>query len=167
MIAKDTYHFHTMREKDIAVALHVTTATIRNWVKSGCPQNEDRKYNLYNVHTWLLDREVSKYKNIVEKGDLGSQKTAKEIELLNGRIERQTIENEELKKNTVSKYLYNKAINTIIEAFKMFFVDSIKRNIRALRAIEESDLPKAIDELGVQATKHMVQSVKRVESAGN
>lgn len=163
MISRDNYPFHACREKDIADVYHVTTKTIRKWVKDGCPKNPDRSYSIYNIHCWLMDREISKYKSVEESGDLGSQKTRKEIELLTARIERQTIDNEELRKNTVTKYLYNRAITTIIESFTKFFVDIIQRNILTLRATHDDELPAAIEELGNQASKHMIQSVRRVE----
>lgn len=162
-VAKNAIPFHALREKDIAAAFMITPRQVRNWVKDGCPINKDRSYSLYHVHTWLMDREAGKYGESVEGGDLESQKTRKEIELLTGKIEKQTIENEELKKNTVSKYLYNRAITTIIEAFTKFFVDVLKRNIIKLRAVPDNELPSVIDDLGIQATKHMAQSVKIVE----
>jgi phage terminase Nu1 subunit (DNA packaging protein) len=157
--------FHSLREKDIAEAFHITGRQVRNWVKGGCPINPDRSYSLFNVHEWLMDRQKKQLEAMLDTGSLGSQKMAKEIELLTAKIEKQNIENEELRKNTVSKYLYNRAISTICEAFSKFLVDVIKRNILRLRAIPEDELPAAVDELGIQATKHMVQSVKRVEQS--
>lgn len=155
--------FHSLREKDVAEAFHVTDRTIRNWVKDGCPINQDRSYSLYNVHTWLMDRQKSEFESRIEGGTLEDQKLSKEIEVLDKRIEKMEIENDELKKNTVSKYLYNRAIHTLIEAFTKFFVDVLKRNGLRLRAIPEDKFPQACEELGIQATKHMAQSVKRVE----
>jgi len=155
--------FHALREKDIAEAFHVTNRTVRNWVKSGCPINPDRSYSLFNVHEWLLDRERAKLTVIAEGGTLEQQKLIKEIEVLEGRIEKQKIENAELKKETVSKYLYNKAIMTLIESFTKFLVDSLKMNIINFRAIPEEQLPRACEEYGIQATKHLYQTVKRVE----
>lgn len=157
--------FHSLREKDIAEAFHITDRQVRNWVKAGCPINPDRSYSLFNVHEWLMDRQKKQFESALNGATLNDQKTAKEIILLEGKIEKQAIENEELRKNTVSKYLYNRAISTICEAFSKFLVDVIKRNILRLRAIPEDELPAAIDELGIQATKHMVQSVKRVEQS--
>lgn len=155
--------FHALREKDIAEAFHVTNRTVRNWVKSGCPINPDRSYSLFNVHEWLLDRERAKLTVIAEGGTLEQQKLIKEIEVLEGRIEKQKIENAELKKETVSKYLYNKAIMTLIESFTKFLVDSLKMNIINFRAIPEEQLPRACEEYGIQATKYLYQTVKRVE----
>lgn len=155
--------FHALREKDIAEAFHVTNRTVRNWVKSGCPINPDRSYSLFNVHEWLLERERAKLTVIAAGVTLEEQKLIKEIEVLEGRIEKQKIENAELRRETVSKYLYNKAITTLIEAFVKFLVDALKRNIIRFRAIPDELLPKACDEFGIQATKHLYQTVKRVE----
>lgn len=155
--------FHALREKDIAEAFHVTNRTVRNWVKSGCPINPDRSYSLFNVHEWLLERERAKLTVIAAGGTLEEQKLIKEIEVLEGRIEKQKIENAELKKETVSKYLYNKAIMILIESFTKFLVDSLKMNIINFRAIPEEQLPRACEEYGIQATKHLYQTVKRVE----
>jgi len=157
--------FNALREKDIAEVFHVTDRQVRNWVKAGCPLNPNRSYDLFHVHDWLMDRQKKQLEAMLDTGSLGSQKMSKEIELLTAKIEKQNIENEELRKNTVSKYLYNRAISTICEAFSKFLVDVIKRNILRLRAIPEDELPAAVDELGIQATKHMVQSVKRVEQS--
>lgn len=162
-VAKNAIPFHSLREKDIAEAFMITPRQVRNWVKDGCPINKDRSYSLYQVHTWLMERIEGKYKGLAEGGDLESQKTRKEIELLTAKIEKQTIENEELKKNTVSKFIYNRTVTTIIEAFTKYFVDVLKRNIIKLRAVHDNDLPAVIDDLGIQMTRHMVQSVKIVE----
>jgi phage terminase Nu1 subunit (DNA packaging protein) len=161
--AADAIPFHALREKDVAEAFMITPRQVRNWVKDGCPINQDRTYSLYHVKEWEKEREVKKYRDIDGDGDLDSQKTRKEIELLVGKIEKQNIEVEELKKNTVSKYLYNRAITTIIEAFTKFAVDALKRNIVKFRAIPDENLPSACDDFGIQATKHMIQSVKVVE----
>lgn len=155
--------FHALREKDIAEAFHVTDRTVRNWVKYGCPMNPDRSYSLFNVHEWIIEREKKKLAAFVEGGSLEEQKLQKEIEVLEQRIEKQKIENAELRKETVSKYLYNKAVTTLIDAFVKFLVDALKRNIIRFRAIPEELLPKACEEFGIQATKHLLQCVKRVE----
>lgn len=155
--------YHALREKDVAEVFHVTGRQVRNWVKTGCPLNPNRSYDLFHVHDWLMDRQKKEIESRFSGGSIQEKKTSKEIELLEGKIEKQNIEVEELKKNTVSKYLYNRAISTVCEAFSKFLVDVIKRNILRLRAIPEDELPAAVDELGIQATKHMVQSVKRVE----
>lgn len=155
--------FHALREKDIAEAFHVTDRTVRNWVKNGCPMNPDRSYSLFNVHEWIIEREKKKLAAFVEGGSLEEQKLQKEIEVLEQRIEKQKFENAELKKETVSKYLYNKAIMILIESFTKFLVDSLKRNIINFRAIPEEQLPRACEEYGIQATKHLIQCVKRVE----
>jgi phage terminase Nu1 subunit (DNA packaging protein) len=163
-VAKNAIPFHALREKDIAEAFMITPRQVRNWVKDGCPINKDRSYSHYQVLQWYVDRETAKYKGAADgSGGLENQKTLKEIELLAGKIEKQNIEVDELKKNTVSKYLYNRAITTIIEAFTKFFVDVLKRNVIKLRAVPDDQLPSVIDDLGIQATKHMVQSVKIVE----
>jgi len=162
-IAKNAIPFHALRAKDIAQAFCVTDRTVRTWVADGCPINADRTYSLHNVHMWILTKEVSKYKDSAPNGDLKDKKTAKEIELLVERIDAQKIENEELRKNTVSKYLYNRAVSVICEAFSKFLVDVIKRNIKKLRAIKDDELPEAIDQLGIQATRHMKQAARRIE----
>lgn len=163
MARSNEIQFHALREKDIAEAFHITDRTVRNWVKDGMPINKDRSYCLYDVHTWLMDRQRQDLESKSDGGSLEELKLRKEIEVLEGRVERQNIENAELRRETVSKYLYNKAITTLIESFVKFMVDALKRNIIRFRAIPEEELPKACDEYGVQGTRHLIQSVKRVE----
>lgn len=78
-------NFDLLSKTEISDAFKVTTKTIENWVKDGCPRTEDNKYSVYRVYGWLLSREMEKVAPSGEES-LKDQKLKKEIERLTAQV---------------------------------------------------------------------------------
>lgn len=153
--------FTSLREKDIAEAFHCSERTVRNWVIDGCPKSL-AGYDVFQVHTWLLTRELDK---VVASGDGGQslkdRKTSEEIAVLQKRQEKMDFEMEKLKESTVPKEVFDRAVSAIIEADKSFDNNSLKMNIAKWRAMPDSDAHEMIDKYVIDKSKHKMNCAKQ------
>jgi len=88
MANRQGVNFDALTKTEIADAFKVTTKTIENWCNDGCPVTKgtgQNSYSLYQVHNWLISREVEKL--VPSDGEsLKDQKTKKEIERLTAQV---------------------------------------------------------------------------------
>jgi hypothetical protein len=155
--------FTCLREKDIAEAFHISDRQVRNWVEAGCPKSA-AGYDLYQVHTWLLTRELDK---VVVSGDGGQslkdRKTQEEIAVLQKRQEKMDFEMQQLKDTTIPKEVHERAIIAIIEADKNFDNNSLKRNLAKFRAVPDSEANIMIDQYCIDKSKHKLSCARQAE----
>jgi hypothetical protein len=90
--------FSKIKIGEIARCFCVSVAAVDKWVTMGCPQNSDRTMGIYQVHRWLMQREINRHCGVDDKNkSLKDKKTEKEIERLEAqinKIQEKTIERE-------------------------------------------------------------------------
>lgn len=153
--------FTCLREKDIAEAFHISDRQVRNWVEAGCPKGL-AGYDLYQVHTWLLTRELEK----AIPGDIDNlkdRKTLEEINVLQKRQEKMDFEIQNLKDTTIPKDTHERVKLSIIESFVNFLNNSLKRNIAKMRAVPDSEANDMVDQFCIDLTTHMTTSGRQAE----
>lgn len=107
---KELYDIYKLKKKDICTIFDVTEKTIFNWVKYGCPRNDDDSFDLKNVIAWYVKR-IEESKEDSSKIDLDKKKLVKQIRKLELEIadkEKKTISREkfeEIQRNQATELM--------------------------------------------------------------
>jgi phage terminase Nu1 subunit (DNA packaging protein) len=107
---KKLYDINKLKKLDIAFIFDITEKTVFNWIKYGCPRNEDDSFDLKDVLKWYYER-LEEKKEDVAKLDLDKKKLTKQIRKLELEIadkEKKTIPREkfeEIQRNQATELM--------------------------------------------------------------
>ena len=120
------YNIDKLKKRDISIIFGVTEKTVFNWVKYGCPRNEDDSFTLKTVIGWKLadiqNEAMDEDKLAIEKRKMLKQIRKLELE----------IEDKELK--TISREKFENIQREQAKEMKAFVTEGYKRNIQTMMA---------------------------------
>jgi len=135
------FDFHSVDQKTCAQFFNVTRTTINTWIDSGCPRNGDNSYNLFEVHTWLMEREKKKIAR--DPNNKKEMKLEKEIELLEAKINNAN-------KETMLIKDHESAFSSWANSFKSFWGQAWRKNRHHFVGRSQEEIDVLMAEFGRQ-----------------
>lgn len=137
---KKLYDINKLKKLDIAFVFDVTEKTIFNWIKYGCPRNEDDSFDLRDVLKWYAQR-IEESKEDSSKVDLDKKKLIKQIRKLE-------LEIADKEKKTIPREKFEEIQRTQATELMDFVKGGYKRNSLTMCAnlgLTADKLPKLND----------------------
>lgn len=116
--------FDNLKQKYLCLAFGKSRQAVLQWLKDGCPQNENKLYSLRDVIQW---RE-NKLNSGVEVGEVGEKKKLADLEKVQKSTEKLELEIANMQKKTMPRERVEELFKAAETNLTLFLVDGYKRN---------------------------------------
>ena len=99
---------------DTSRVFHVTEPTIHNWLKKGCPRQEDKTFIIFNVYKWLTQKNT---------------RTGLEEEKLKADIEYKRAQTEKMDGQYILRVDHEQLMNSWASSFRKCWAQGVKKII--------------------------------------